>query len=99
LITCVAANVSDCDEVHDGHHGGEFGVQHEEHAKGKPMDNGTPKCLPDNRKLQRSFLDADERRSNSLHEIVAEAVPFSLIPEHRLSYVQFRFRPDLETNH
>ena len=77
----------------------DLGLHDEERAKWKPVENGSPKLLKDERKAQRPFFDPRKRCPKFNEEFRPEALPFALVPRCRCEGIELCFRPNFEQRH
>ena len=86
-------------EVDDGKDRGHVALEDEEHAEGKPVENGAPDVREDQGELQRPAFDTLERRAYLAQESKPEIGLFAFIPSASLLSVEFGFRPNDQCGH
>ena len=82
-------------QVGDGENGCKLGLNDEEHAEWKPMENGSPKLANDPRKTQRRFLDPRKRCAKFIEEFCPETLALAVVPRCRFEGIEFGLRPNL----
>ncbi len=86
-------------EVDDRHYRGNVVLQREEHAKRKPVQDGSSSFSEDDGELKRRFFDSPKGGARGLEELRAETGPLGLVPERRLEGVGLRLRANPELAH
>ena len=86
-------------QVRDGQNCCDLGLQDEEHAERKPVENGSAKLPKDKRKPQRSFLDPCKGGAKFRKEFRPEALPLAVVPRCCFEGIEFCLRPNLEEKH
>ena len=85
--------------MRDGQDRHSLAFDDEEHPEREAMKNRSPNLTNDDRELQRSLLNAHERRAKLIEEFCPEATALTLIPRASLLDVEFCLRPNVEPGH